>query len=451
MISGKNIEIAYEKNIVIKDLDIEIKRGEILTILGTNGCGKSTLLKGISRVIPYKNGTISLENEIIHNINSKEFAKRLAFVSQNNEIPEDITVEEFVRYGRTPHKKWYELLNEDDEKIVSWAMEICKIEKFSKRKVMSLSGGERQKVWIAMVLAQKTSVLLLDEPTTYLDICHQFEIMELIKELNKKLGITIVMVLHDLNQASQYSDRVLVLKDGKKYIEGDTREVGENDLISTQLFAKSKDGFTFEKLSEPKIVAPERYCTAHFRDPKIWGKNGKYYMVLGGKKDNKGRVLFYQSEDFKNWKFVNEIYEENMGFMWECPDFFELDGKSILVFSPQGIGKEGQEHLAGYYMGDFDYETGKLTHKEFQVLDNGFELYAPQTFKDKKGRRIMIAWLVNHHPFPEENWTGMMTLPRELKIIDDKLYMYPVEEFNKYRRNLEIYKKVDTEFQIEME
>lgn len=122
MISGKNIEIAYEKNIVIKDLDIEIKRGEILTILGTNGCGKSTLLKGISRVIPYKNGTISLENEIIHNINSKEFAKRLAFVSQNNEIPEDITVEEFVRYGRTPHKKWYELLNEDDEKIVSWAM-----------------------------------------------------------------------------------------------------------------------------------------------------------------------------------------------------------------------------------------------------------------------------------------------------------------------------------------
>ena len=193
MISGKNIEIAYEKNIVIKDLDIEIKRGEILTILGTNGCGKSTLLKGISRVIPYKNGTISLENEIIHNINSKEFAKRLAFVSQNNEIPEDITVEEFVRYGRTPHTKWYELLNEDDEKIVSWAMEICKIEKFSKRKVMSLSGGERQKVWIAMVLAQKTSVLLLDEPTTYLAICHQFDIMELIKELNKTSGITIVM------------------------------------------------------------------------------------------------------------------------------------------------------------------------------------------------------------------------------------------------------------------
>lgn len=179
-----------------------------------------------------------------------------------------------------------------------------------------------------------------------------------------------------------YTGVIMTTKKINEY--GNTVTVGENDLISTQLFAKSKDGFTFEKLSEPKIVAPEGYCTAHFRDPKIWGKNGKYYMVLGGKKDNKGRVLFYQSEDFKNWKFVNEIYEENMGFMWECPDFFELDGKSILVFSPQGIGKEGQEHLAGYYMGDFDYETGKLTHKEFQVLDNGFELYAPQTFKDKK-------------------------------------------------------------------
>lgn len=231
MINGKSIKIAYDKNIVIKELDIEIKAGELITILGTNGCGKSTLLKAISRVIPYRDGEISLEDRIIGSINSKEFAQKLAFVSQNNEIPEDITVEEFIRYGRTPHKKWYEILNEEDEKIVKWAMEICKIERFSKRKVMSLSGGERQKVWIAMVLAQKTPILLLDEPTTYLDICHQFEIMELIKELNEKLGITIVMVLHDLNQASQYSKRVVVLKDGKKYAEGRTEEILTRELI----------------------------------------------------------------------------------------------------------------------------------------------------------------------------------------------------------------------------
>ena len=231
MITGKNIVIGYEKNIIINDLDIEIKKGEIFTILGTNGCGKSTLLKAISKVIPYKDGIITLENEIIYDINSKEFAKKLAFVSQNNEIPDDINVEDFIKYGRTPHKKWYEILNKEDREIVDWAMKICKIEKFAKRKVMSLSGGERQKVWIAMVLAQKTSVLLLDEPTTYLDICHQYEIMELIRELNKKLGITIVMVLHDLNQASQYSDRVLVLRDGKKYIEGEVKIVLTKELV----------------------------------------------------------------------------------------------------------------------------------------------------------------------------------------------------------------------------
>lgn len=231
IITGKNIEIGYEKNLIIKGIDIDIKQGEILTILGTNGCGKSTLLKAISKVIPYKNGTISLEGEIIHNIHSKEFAKKLAFVSQNNEIPDDITVESFVRYGRTPHKKWYEILNKEDEEIVNWAMDMCKITKFKDRKVMSLSGGERQKVWIAMVLAQKTPVLLLDEPTTYLDICHQFEIMELVKELNQKLKITIIMVLHDLNQASQYSDRVLVLKDGKKYAEGKTVDILTTDLV----------------------------------------------------------------------------------------------------------------------------------------------------------------------------------------------------------------------------
>lgn len=231
MIEIKDLEIAYEKNIVIKELDIEIKKGDIFTILGCNGSGKSTLLRAISRVIPYKNGKISLENEIIHNINSKEFAKKLAFVSQNNEIPEDISVEEFIKYGRSPHKKWYEPYNKNDKEIVTWAIKVCKLEKFAQRKVMSLSGGERQKVWIAMVLAQKTPILLLDEPTTYLDIFHQFEIMELIKELNEKFGITIVMVLHDLNQASQYSERVLVLKDGKKYIEGKTQEVLTTELV----------------------------------------------------------------------------------------------------------------------------------------------------------------------------------------------------------------------------
>ena len=123
------------------------------------------------------------------------------------------------------------MYNQEDKDIVDWAVAICKLDNFKDRKVMSLSGGERQKVWIAMVIAQKTGILLLDEPTTYLDICHQFEIMELVKELNQNLGITIIMVLHDLNQAVQYSDRIIVLKDGKKYKEGKSLEVLTPQLI----------------------------------------------------------------------------------------------------------------------------------------------------------------------------------------------------------------------------
>ena len=134
-------------------------------------------------------------------------------------------------YGRIPHKKWYEIYNEEDRNIVEWAIKICHLEKFRERKVMSLSGGERQKVWISMVLAQKTEILLLDEPTTYLAICHQFEIMELVKMLNRELGITIIMVLHDINQAAQYSDKIIVLKNGKKFKEGKPMEILNPQLI----------------------------------------------------------------------------------------------------------------------------------------------------------------------------------------------------------------------------
>lgn len=230
-IKGHNIELAYGEKVIIHDLDIEINKGEIVSIIGTNGCGKSTLLKAVSRVLPCKNGSIYLDGEEISHIKNKEFAKKLAFVSQNNEIPDDITVYDFIMYGRVPHKKWYEVYNQEDKDIVDWAVAICKLDNFKDRKVVSLSGGERQKVWIAMVIAQKTGILLLDEPTTYLDICHQFEIMELVKELNQNLGITIIMVLHDLNQAVQYSDRIIVLKDGKKYKEGKSLEVLTPQLI----------------------------------------------------------------------------------------------------------------------------------------------------------------------------------------------------------------------------
>ena len=231
ILKGQNIQLAYDEKIVIDEIDFSINKGEVVSIIGTNGCGKSTLLKAIARVLNCKKGEIYLENNKIQDIKNKDFAKKLAFVSQNNEIPEDITVYDFIMYERIPHKKWYEIYNEEDRNIVEWAIKICHLEKFRERKVMSLSGGERQKVWISMVLAQKTEILLLDEPTTYLDICHQFEIMELVKMLNRELGITIIMVLHDINQAAQYSDKIIVLKNGKKFKEGKPMEILNPQLI----------------------------------------------------------------------------------------------------------------------------------------------------------------------------------------------------------------------------
>lgn len=231
ILKGQNIQLAYDEKIVIDEIDFSINKGKVVSIIGTNGCGKSTLLKAIARVLNCKKGEIYLENSKIQDIKNKDFAKKLAFVSQNNEIPEDITVYDFIMYGRIPHKKWYEIYNEEDRSIVEWAIKICHLEKFRERKVMSLSGGERQKVWISMVLAQKTEILLLDEPTTYLDICHQFEIMELVKMLNRELGITIIMVLHDINQAAQYSDKIIVLKNGKKFKEGKPMDILNPQLI----------------------------------------------------------------------------------------------------------------------------------------------------------------------------------------------------------------------------
>ncbi len=157
ILKGQNIQLAYDEKVVIDEIDFSINKGEIVSIIGTNGCGKSTLLKAIARVLNCKKGEIYLENNKIQDIKNKDFAKKLAFVSQNNEIPEDITVYDFIMYGRIPHKKWYEIYNEEDRNIVEWAIKICHLEKFRERKVMSLSGGERQKVWISMVLAQENN------------------------------------------------------------------------------------------------------------------------------------------------------------------------------------------------------------------------------------------------------------------------------------------------------
>ncbi len=231
MIQTSDLKVGYERNIVIDKLSLKIEEGELVSIIGPNGSGKSTLLKSIARFINKESGEILLLNKTLGSMRNGDIAKTLSVVLQHNSSPGDITVKELVYYGRSPHKKWYECRNRYDEEIVEWAIINTGMSKFHDRKVMSLSGGERQRAWIAMSLAQKTDILFLDEPTTYLDMCYQLELMQLIEDINRKFNMTIVMVLHDLNQAIRHSNRIILMKDGKIIVDGCPDEIITEEII----------------------------------------------------------------------------------------------------------------------------------------------------------------------------------------------------------------------------
>ncbi len=216
-ISVERLSVCYGDKEVINNINFQISSGDIVTIIGPNGSGKSTLIKAMSRCMKPSNGNVFLNKHNINGINTKELAKSLAISPQVKNVPSDISVEELVSYGRYPHLNMLSRLSIKDNEIIDWALEKTGLEELRKRLVFTLSGGERQRAWIAMSLAQKPKVLLLDEPTTFLDISYQLEVLELVKELNKTLGITVVMVLHDLNQAARYSDKIMVMNKGKLY------------------------------------------------------------------------------------------------------------------------------------------------------------------------------------------------------------------------------------------
>lgn len=231
MISCKNLKVGYEEKVIIENLSLNINKGEVVSIIGPNGCGKSTLLKTLSRIIKPMSGGIYIQNESIKNLKSKHISQKVCLLSQHNDAPGDLTVEELVYFGRIPHKKWYESKTKSDEEIVNWAIENTGLKRYKNTPINSLSGGERQRAYIAQALCQKPDILLLDEPTTYLDISYQLEVMELVREINEKFNITIVMVLHELNQASKYSDRLVIMKDGEIVSDGCPREVINKETI----------------------------------------------------------------------------------------------------------------------------------------------------------------------------------------------------------------------------
>ncbi len=224
-IETKELSIAYDENVIVENLNLSIPKGKVTSIIGPNGCGKSTILKTIGRIQKKKSGMVYLDGEDIFNLPTKTIAKKMAILPQTPTAPNGLTVKELVSYGRFPHQKGFGKLTEKDNEIIDWAMEVTKLGEYQYREIDSLSGGQRQRVWIAMALAQQTELILLDEPTTYLDMAHQLEILELLNELNEKEACTIVMVLHDLNLAARFSDFMVAVKQGQIKATGTPEEV----------------------------------------------------------------------------------------------------------------------------------------------------------------------------------------------------------------------------------
>lgn len=228
----KDLSFSYGKNKVIRGTTLEIQEGKITTIMGANGCGKTTLFSLMTKNLQPRKGSVSIGGKKLHRLSLSEFARKVAIVNQYNTAADDITVERLVAFGRTPHMKMMAGKSEEDGKYIDWALDVTGLSQHRLKEVGKLSGGQRQRVWIAMALAQNTKILFLDEPTTHLDIRYQVEILKLIKKLNRELGMTIIMVLHDINQAIHYSDVVIGLKDGKVLLAGKPDEVITSEGIA---------------------------------------------------------------------------------------------------------------------------------------------------------------------------------------------------------------------------
>ncbi len=224
-INAKNLEIGYGDYVAVQDMNIQIKKKEITTIIGPNGSGKSTVLKALTRLLKYRKGMVMLDGRDMLQYDGKELAQHVGVLPQRHSAPPDFKVKDLVGYGRMPYQKWYSRNNEEDEKVIDWALRVTGTWDLRNKSIQECSGGESQRVWIATVLSQQPEILFLDEPTTYLDISHQLETMRLVRKLNRESGIGVVMVLHDLAQALEVSDRIVVIKNGRKYSEGTPKEV----------------------------------------------------------------------------------------------------------------------------------------------------------------------------------------------------------------------------------
>lgn len=256
LVSAREITVGYGGEPVIPALSLDVDPGDFMVIVGPNGCGKSTLLKTLARVNRPSSGQVELDGHDVHRMRGRHVAQRISLLPQTAAAPEGITVAELVARGRHPHHTLLRQWSADDERAVAAALERTHLTDRADTQVGSLSGGQRQRAWVAMVLAQDTEVILLDEPTTFLDIAHQYELLELFAELNAE-GRTIVAVLHDLNQAARFASRLVVLRDGRVHGDGTAQAVLTSELVH-EVFGLAADVVDDPQAGTPMVVPHAR-------------------------------------------------------------------------------------------------------------------------------------------------------------------------------------------------
>ncbi|MEY9953003.1 ABC transporter ATP-binding protein [Leifsonia sp. EB34] len=246
-LTARDLTLAYDGRVVVDGLDLDIPPGRVTAIVGPNACGKSTLLRGLSRLLAPASGSVLLDGADLRSLPTKEVATRLGLLPQTPTAPDGITVADLVSRGRYPHQGWFRRWTGEDDAAVQEAMMATGVAELSDRAIDELSGGQRQRVWIAMALAQQTGILLLDEPTTFLDISHQLDVLDVLLDLNAARGTTVVMVLHDLNLAARYADHLVAMRAGAVVAAGAPAEVVTADLV--------RDVFGVESVIAPDPVA----------------------------------------------------------------------------------------------------------------------------------------------------------------------------------------------------
>ncbi|MGA8258311.1 MAG: ABC transporter ATP-binding protein [Nocardioides sp.] len=258
---AEQITVGYGMTPVIADLTFDVPDGKVTSIIGPNGCGKSTLLRTLARLLKPTSGQVHLDGDPIASISTKEISKRLALLPQSPISPEGLLVRDLVGRGRHPHQKWFSQWSPDDEQVVEAALRMTDTLDLADRPIDQLSGGQRQRAWIAMTLAQDTDLVLLDEPTTFLDLAHQIEVLDLVTRLNRERGRTVVMVLHDLNLAARYSDVIVVMKDGAIVGQGAPTEIFTETMLST-VFGLDADILPDPRTGLPILVPVSSAATA---------------------------------------------------------------------------------------------------------------------------------------------------------------------------------------------